>query len=87
MKASVRVRFKTEVLDPQGDAVRRALAHLGIPGIRDVRVGKLIELELDAADGAEARAILARAADELLANPVMEDYEVVVEGEVDPAPR
>lgn len=78
MKATVYVRLKAEVLDPQGEAVRRALAHMGVDGVRGVRVGKLIELEIEAADVDAARAMLKRAADELLANPVMEDYEVVV---------
>ncbi len=78
MKATVYVRLKGEVLDPQGEAVRRGLAHLGLEGVRGVRVGKIIEIELDAADAAEAKQKLAKAADELLANPVIEDYEVVV---------
>jgi len=78
MKATVYVRLKAEVLDPQGEAVRRALAHMGVDGVRGVRVGKLIELDIEAADVDDARAMLKRAADELLANPVMEDYEVVV---------
>jgi phosphoribosylformylglycinamidine synthase len=78
VKATVFVRLKTEVLDPQGEAVRKALAHIGVDGVRGVRVGRLVELELDAVDPEEARRKLARAADELLANPVMEDYEVVV---------
>ncbi len=78
MKATVYVRLKAEVLDPQGEAVRRALAHMGVDGVRGVRVGKLIELDIEAADVDAARAMLKRAADELLANPVMEDYEVVV---------
>jgi phosphoribosylformylglycinamidine synthase len=51
---------------------------MGVEGIRGVRVGKLIELDIDAPDADAARAKLAKAADELLANPVIEDYEVVV---------
>ena len=49
MKASVVVRLKTEVLDPQGDAVRKALVKLGFEGIKSVRVGKIVEIEVDAA--------------------------------------
>ena len=49
MKATVLVRLKTEVLDPQGDAVRRALGKLGFDGVKGVRVGKLIEIEIDEA--------------------------------------
>ena len=77
MKATVLVRLKTEVLDPQGDAVRRALGKLGFEGVKDVRVGKLIEIEID--DAARRRRTskqrLAKMADEMLANPVIEDYE------------
>ncbi len=79
MKATVYVRLKSEVLDPQGEAVRRGLAHMGIAGVRGVRIGKLIEIDIDAADAADAEKKLAKAADELLANPVIEDYEVSVE--------
>ncbi|MSP24279.1 MAG: phosphoribosylformylglycinamidine synthase subunit PurS [Myxococcales bacterium] len=78
MKATVYVRFKAEVLDPQGEAVRRALVEMGVLGIVGVRVGKLIEIELEGADLEAARLKLGRAADELLANPVTEDYEVAV---------
>ena len=78
MKVTVYVRLKGEVLDPQGDAVRRALGKLGFEGVKAVRVGKIIELELDdgpaAATDLEHR--LSRMADEMLANPVIEDYEI-----------
>jgi phosphoribosylformylglycinamidine synthase len=81
MKATVFVRLKKEVLDPQGDAVRRALGTLGFEGVRDVRVGKLIEMELDPATAAapDLEARLKKMADEMLANTVIEDYEVRVE--------
>ena len=80
MKATVVVRLKPEVLDPQGDAVRRALGKLGFEGVKAVRVGKLIEIEIDEAH-AEAPKLAQRLegmADEMLANPVIEDYEVIV---------
>ena len=79
-KVSVFVRLKPEVLDPQGDAVRRALAKLGFDGIKGVRVGKLIEIEVDeaSAKAPDLAARLAKMADEMLANPVIEDYEVKV---------
>jgi phosphoribosylformylglycinamidine synthase len=91
MRATVYVRLKQEVLDPQGDAVKRALVSLGFSGVNRVRVGKLIEIELDPsevgasaeADAADLEARIARIkkmADEMLANTVIEDYEVVVEG-------
>ena len=78
MKATVLVRLKAEVLDPQGDAVRRALAKLGFDGIGRVRVGKLIEIEVDEAEANDLKPRLAKMADELLANPVTEDFEVKV---------
>lgn len=77
MKALVHVTLKPDVLDPQGKAIQRATASLGYAGIRDVRQGKLFEIELDAADEAAARVLLAELADKLLANPVIEDYRVV----------
>jgi phosphoribosylformylglycinamidine synthase PurS subunit len=77
MKATVFVRLKKEVLDPQGDAVRRALGRLGFEGVRSVRVGKMIEIEVDDQDaGADLKTHLAKMADEMLANPVIEDYEI-----------
>jgi phosphoribosylformylglycinamidine synthase len=81
MKATVYVRLKQEVLDPQGDAVKRALDTLGFAGVKGVRVGKLIELELDAeaaGDPAELERNLAQMADAMLANTVIEDYEIAV---------
>ena len=80
-KATVLVRLKTEVLDPQGDAVKRALDKLGFDGIKGVRIGKLIEIDLgDApiADKAALTAKLEKMADEMLANPVIEDFEIRV---------
>ena len=78
MKATVLVRLKREVLDPQGDAVRRALSTLGFEGVKEVRVGKLIEIDLGPTDApaAELTARLEKMADEMLANAVIEDYEV-----------
>lgn len=77
MKATVLVRLKSEVLDPQGDAVRRALGKLGFEGVKGVRVGKLIEIDLDeSAAGTDVKARLAKMADEMLANPVIEDFEI-----------
>ena len=79
MKATVLVRLKSEVLDPQGDAVRRALGKLGFEGVKGVRVGTLIELELeDTTAGKDLQARLAKMADEMLANPVIEDFEIKV---------
>ena len=80
MKASVFVRLKPEVLDPQGRAVQRALATLGFAGVRDVRVGKLIEIDVDDAGAtADLEPRLRKMCDTLLANTVMEDFEVRLE--------
>jgi phosphoribosylformylglycinamidine synthase subunit PurS len=80
VKATVIVRLKPEVLDPQGNAVQRALDKLGFAGVKDVRVGKVVEIEIDAEHGraSDLRQRLSKMADELLANPVIEDYEVIV---------
>jgi phosphoribosylformylglycinamidine synthase subunit PurS len=78
MKATVYVRLKGEVLDPQGDAVKRALATLGFRGVEGVRVGRLIEIEIADAEATspDLAARLKKMADEMLANPVIEDYEI-----------
>lgn len=74
MKANVYVTLKREVLDPQGDAVRRALTTQGFEGVERVRVGKLIEIELSSTDAEEAEKELAGMCAKLLANPVIEDF-------------
>ncbi len=81
MKATVYVRLKQEVLDPQGDAVKKALAALGLAGVTGVRVGKLIELEIDdtLASAPDLKERLGKMADEMLANTVIEDYEIALE--------
>ena len=73
MKAKVLIRPKEGILDPQGKAVERALPALGFEGIHDVRVGRLVELEID--DPAKLDSL----SEKLLANPLIEDYEIVVE--------
>lgn len=81
MKAHVYVTLKREVLDPQGDTVRRALDTLGFEGLRSVRMGKLIELELDRDDADAVEQDIRSMCEKLLANPVIEDfdYEIVDE--------
>ncbi len=79
MKATVFVRLKPEVLDPQGDAIKRALGALGFTDVASVRVGKMIEVELsDKTDAAKSQVELKKMADELLANPVIEDFEISI---------
>ena len=77
MRALVHVTLKPDVLDPQGKAIRNACASLGYEGIEDVRQGKLFEIRLAPRAGVDARAQLAELCDKLLANPVIEDYEIV----------
>jgi phosphoribosylformylglycinamidine synthase PurS subunit len=79
VRATVLVRPKQGILDPQGEAVETALGHLGF-SISGARVGKVVDLEVDAADPAEARAQVEKMCIELLANPLMESYEVEIHG-------
>ncbi|MBU6158416.1 MAG: phosphoribosylformylglycinamidine synthase subunit PurS [Bacteroidetes bacterium] len=74
----VKVMPLKELLDPQGKAVMGGLENLGIQEIRDVRVGKLIALQIEAADADSAKKIAENAAKKLLANQVMEFFEVRV---------
>ena len=76
MKAIVSVRLKPDVLDPQGRAIQRACASLGYAGVRDVRQGKLFEIELDAPERGAGERLLGELAAKLLANPVIEDYRI-----------
>ena len=80
MRVTVLIRPKAGILDPQGEAVQTSLATLGF-AVSRARVGRLVELEVDADDAAAARAAVERMCDELLANPLIESYEVAVEGE------
>lgn len=75
-KVVVNVMPKTEILDPQGQAVVRALGRIGVTGVQDVRQGKRFELEVDET---VTRADLEKMAETLLANTVIEDFEVVTE--------
>ena len=73
---AVNVTPKPGILDPQGRAVEGSLGHLGIEGVHDVRVGRRVELTVDAADEAAARAVVERLASELLSNPLIEAYAI-----------
>ena len=77
MKALVHVKLKSEVLDPQGKAIARACSSLGYAAVRGVRQGKLFEIDLDVDDVKRARALVAEIGEKLLANPVIEDFEIV----------
>jgi len=79
MRATVFVRPKPGILDPQGEAVGSALGHLGFE-VRDARVGKVIDLELGAADATAAKEEVEQMCERLLANPLIESYEVEIVG-------
>ena len=79
MRATVLVRPKPGILDPQGDAVASALGHLGF-SVSTARVGKVIDLDLDAPDEASARTEVQKMCEQLLANALIESYEVEVHG-------
>ena len=73
---AINVTPKPGILDPQGRAVEGSLGHLGIEGVSEVRVGRRVELTVDAADGPTALATADRLASELLSNPLIEAYAV-----------
>jgi len=74
VKVTVFVTPKKNVLDPQGAAVSHAMGSLGFEGLQHVRIGKVIEIEIDGEDTPEFRKSLDRICHELLSNPVIEDY-------------
>jgi phosphoribosylformylglycinamidine synthase subunit PurS len=76
MNAKVIVMPKTAVLDPQGNAVRDAMRHLGMPEVRSVRIGKYMEIEIEGQDG-ELESRLHQLCRDLLSNPVIEDYQLL----------
>ena len=76
--ARVQVSLRPSVLDPAGEATRAAAGRLGAEGVRRLRIGKAIEVELEAPDPATARAQLELLSDRLLANPVIEDWSLDV---------
>ena len=78
MRATVLVRPKSGILDPQGEAVQGALRQLGF-AVSEARVGRVVDVELDATDAGEVRTALERMCEQLLANPLIESYEITVE--------
>jgi len=72
--AHVQVSLRSSVLDPAGEATRAAAARLGVDGVKTLRIGKSIHVELEAPDRATAQAHLELLSDRLLANPVIEDW-------------
>ncbi len=75
-KARVLVSLRPSVLDPAGEATKDAAGRLGVDGIRKLRIGKAIDLELEASDETEARRKLELLSDRLLANPVIENWKL-----------
>ena len=80
MKATVFVRPKAGILDPQGEAVRGSLRSLGF-GVGGARVGRLVDLEVEAESATDARVQVERMCQQLLANPLIESFEIEIEGE------
>jgi phosphoribosylformylglycinamidine synthase PurS subunit len=80
VRAKIYVTLKKGVLDPQGKAIHASLSHLGIAGVEDVRVGKFMELVLKETEREEAHRRLDEACRRLLANTVIEDYRIEIEG-------
>lgn len=79
MRVEVRVMPKSGVLDPQGKAIAQALARLGYSGVGDVRAGKVFRIDVEASEPTAAREAGRRMAETLLANTVIEEYEVEVQ--------
>ena len=78
-KASITVTLRPSILDPQGKASLHALGELGFESISSVRIGKFIEMELEAGSSEEAMKMAEKASSQLLSNPVMEDYHIEIE--------
>ena len=78
MKATVLVRPKPGILDPQGQAVEASLRQLGF-AVGDARIGRVVDLHVDETDAEQARAAVERMCQQLLANPLIESYEIAVE--------
>jgi phosphoribosylformylglycinamidine synthase subunit PurS len=80
VKATVLVRPKPGILDPQGEAVQRSLQQLGFP-VEEARIGRVVDLELDLGDAQRTHTELERMCEQLLANPLIESYEISVTSE------
>jgi phosphoribosylformylglycinamidine synthase PurS subunit len=78
VKATVLVRPKAGILDPQGEAVESSLRQLGFP-VAGARIGRVVDLEVDASNPAAARTEVERMCEQLLANPLIESYEIEIQ--------
>ena len=77
--SKIKITLRKSILDPQGKAVEHAIGTMNIGTVRDVRMGKCIEMKVDAQDEAAARSVTEQVCVKLLANPVMEDFHFEVE--------
>ena len=77
--AKVLVTLRKSILDPQGKAIHHSLQSLGLSQVKDVRIGRLIEVQIDSPTKEEAERVASEACKKLLANPVMEDYTFTLE--------
>ncbi len=82
-KALVNVTLRPSILDPHGKATHHALTQLGFDAVHEVRIGKHIELNIDADNVEKAENLARQACEKLLANPVMEDFTIVIEGVIE----
>ncbi|TVQ05251.1 MAG: phosphoribosylformylglycinamidine synthase subunit PurS [Balneolaceae bacterium] len=78
-KAKVNITLRNSILDPKGKAAHHALQNLGLISVKDVRIGKYIELNIDASSKEEAYKLAETACTKLLANEVMEDFQITIE--------
>lgn len=84
-KASIHIKLRPSILDPQGQTTHHALENLGFENVDRVRMGKYVEIWIDATDEEEAERVATEACERLLANPVMEDFEIALEKVTDEA--
>ncbi|MCU0411121.1 MAG: phosphoribosylformylglycinamidine synthase subunit PurS [Bacteroidetes bacterium] len=78
MHVQVTVTLRTSILDPQGKAVEHGIHSMGFTSVGNVRIGKIVDLDIDTTDGKEALRVAEEIAKKLLANPVMEDFTVTL---------
>ena len=78
-KAHITVTLRPSILDPQGKASHHALGELGFESVSSIRIGKFIEMELEASSRDEALGVVEKACSQLLSNPVMEDYHIEID--------
>lgn len=78
MKARIKIMLKNGVLDPQGEAIKHALNNIGFESVTGVRQGKVIELEIDGSDKRQVRSELDKMCNKLLANTVIENFEIEI---------